>query len=53
MKEFNYFLDSNIFLRPIIKDNFQKVKECEILFEEIKRGKLKAFTSNLVLSEIV
>jgi predicted nucleic acid-binding protein len=53
MREVNYFLDSNIFLRPIVKDDLQKVKECENLFEKIKKGELKVFTSNLVLAEIV
>lgn len=52
MKELRYFLDANIFLRPIIKDNPRKLKECEVLFEKIKEGKLKAVTSNLVLAEI-
>ncbi len=53
MKEPKYFLDSNIFLRPIVKDDVRKVEECELLFEKIKRGKIKCFTSNLVLAEIV
>lgn len=35
MKEFKYFLDSNIFLRPIVKDDIQKVKECERIFKKI------------------
>jgi predicted nucleic-acid-binding protein len=46
-------LDSNIFLRPIVKDNLERVKECEILFEKIKKGELKVFTFNLILAEIV
>lgn len=53
MSDFNYFVDSNIFLRPIVKDDLEKVKECERFFEEIKEGKIKVFTSNLVLAEIV
>jgi predicted nucleic-acid-binding protein len=53
MKEFKYFIDSNIFLRPIVKDDSRKVKECEGLFEKIKLGEIKAFTSNLILAEIV
>lgn len=53
MREFRYFLDSNIFLRPIVKDNIQKVKECEDVFQKIKKGEIKAFTSNLILAEIV
>lgn len=53
MRDYEYFLDSNVFLRLIVKDDFKKVKECEVLFKKIKEGKIKAFTSNLVLSEIV
>lgn len=52
MKEAKYFLDSNIFLRPLVKDDARQVKECEFLFEAIKQGKIKAFTSSLVLAEI-
>jgi len=52
-KNFSFFLDSNIFLRPIIKDDLKKVKDCEKLFEEIERGKIKTFTSNLILAEII
>lgn len=52
MKEFKYFVDSNIFLGPIAKDNLQKVKECQEFFEKLKLGKIKAFTSNLILAEI-
>jgi len=53
MSEFRYFLDSNIFLRPIVKDDPEKVRDCERLFEKIERGVIKAFTSNLILAEII
>lgn len=53
MKDYKYFLDSNIFLRPIIKDDFEKAKECEELFKKIKKGTIRAFTSSLILSEII
>ncbi len=53
MNGFEYFIDSNIFLRPIVKDDFRKVKECEELLEKLKSGEIKAFTSNLILAEIV
>lgn len=52
MDNSKYFLDSNIFLRPIVKDDSQKVEECEVLFGKIKRGELKVSTSNLVLAEV-
>ncbi|MDA2922638.1 PIN domain-containing protein [Patescibacteria group bacterium AH-259-L07] len=53
MKGSSYFLDTNIFLRVIFKDDDRKAKECQKLFEKIKIGGLKAFTSHLVLAEIV
>ncbi len=52
MKESNYFLDTNIFLRPIVKDSQRAARECGELFQEIKIGKINAFISNLVLIEI-
>ena len=52
MKENNYFLDTNIFLRPIVKDNKKFVRECESLFQKIKKGEINVFTSNLVLIEV-
>ncbi len=52
MKENKYFLDTNIFLRLIVKDNKKFAKECEFLFKKIKEGKINAFTSNLVLTEM-
>ena len=48
-----YFLDSNIFLRVFVGDNLRMLKECLILFESIKKGKVCAVTSSVVLSEIV
>ena len=52
MKENNYFLDTNIFLRPIVKDSPKATQDCKELFQRIKAGKIDAFTSNLVLIEI-
>lgn len=48
-----YFLDSNIFLRFLIGDNHKMLSECLSLIEDIKGGKINAFTSNVVLSEVV
>lgn len=48
-----YFLDSNIFLRVFVGDSPQMLEECLILFENIKKGKVNAATSSVVLSEIV
>jgi len=48
-----YFLDTNIFLRPIAKDSPAKVKDCEALLTLIKNRRLKAVTSNLIFAEFV
>jgi predicted nucleic-acid-binding protein len=52
MKGNSYFIDTNIFLRPITKDNAKSAEECEFLFQKIKNGNINAFTSNLVLTEV-
>ncbi len=53
MKGGKFFIDTNVFLRIIVKDDQKKVADCEKLIELIKLQKIKAFTSNLVLAEIV
>jgi predicted nucleic-acid-binding protein len=52
MKEGNYFIDTNIFLRMIVKDDKQSAKDCALLFDKIKRGKISATISILILAEI-
>lgn len=53
MRESKHFIDTNIFLRPVVKDDPEKTRDCRMLFEKIKKGEVKAFTSNLVLAELV
>ena len=53
MKEYKYFLDTNIFLRAIVKDDLRAAKECENIFELLQENKFKAVTSTLVLAELV
>ncbi|MDP2656110.1 MAG: PIN domain-containing protein [bacterium] len=48
-----YFLDTNIFLRFVVKDDVAMAKDCERLFERIQEGTLRATTSKLVLAEFV
>jgi len=48
----NYFIDTNIFLRPFVNDDKKVALECLNLFNLIKAGKIEAFTSNFVLAEI-
>ncbi len=47
------FLDTNIFLRHLTKDDPQKARACFALVEAIERGRLSAWTSDLVIAELV
>lgn len=48
----NYFIDTNIFLRVLTKDNPQQFKHCVRFLKLVKQGKIKAFTSTVVMAEI-
>ena len=48
-----YFLDTNIFLRIIIKEDENSFLECTNLIKLIESGKVIAKTSSIVLSEVV
>lgn len=48
-----YFLDTNIFLRTLVKENEPSFKECCQLLKTVKLNKIKAVTANLVLAEVV
>ena len=52
MKGYNFFIDSNIFLRTLLRDKEGSFKDCVKFLNKIKRGEIKAFTSNLVFAEI-
>lgn len=47
------FLDSNIFLRAILRDDKKKAAHCLKLFEKVDRDEVGAATSMLVLNEIL
>jgi len=47
------FLDSNIFLRAILKDDKKKAKNCLGLLDKVDNGEVEAATSVLVLNEIL
>ncbi|KKT56864.1 MAG: PilT protein domain protein [Candidatus Amesbacteria bacterium GW2011_GWA1_44_24] len=50
----DYFLDSNILLRFFADDKKGVAHiECSKLIKNIKEGKIKAYTSHLVLAEVV
>lgn len=46
------FVDTNIFLRALVKENEQTFSECLSFLEKISKGKIKAITSTLVFLEI-
>lgn len=47
-----YFIDANIFLRVLVEEDKKTFKECFRILKAIKEGKIKAFTSSLILAEI-
>lgn len=52
-KDRAYFIDTNIFLRALINDDEKKFVEVIALLEGIKNNRYKAYSSSLVLAEIV
>lgn len=52
MKEYKYFIDSNIFLRTLLKDVESNFDDCLAFLKAVKKGEIRAFSSNLVLAEI-
>ncbi|MFZ5932537.1 MAG: PIN domain-containing protein [Patescibacteria group bacterium] len=49
----DYFIDSNIFLRVIVEEDKKSFLECKNLFQAIEDRKLRWFSSNIVLAEVV
>ncbi|MFB6212634.1 MAG: PIN domain-containing protein [Candidatus Magasanikbacteria bacterium] len=47
------FVDTNVFLRLVEKENEQFYKECYNFFKEVEERNVKILTSPLVLAEIV
>ena len=47
------FLDANIFLRHLRNDDPVRSPACKALFVQIERGSLEAWSSDLVISEVV
>ncbi|MBI2641004.1 PIN domain-containing protein [Candidatus Roizmanbacteria bacterium] len=48
-----YFVDSNIFLRVLAKDNKEQFNSCIVFLKTLKENKIDAYTSTIVLAEIV
>lgn len=47
-----YFIDSNIFLRTLIKEDEKSFRDCYRLLKLVQEKKIKTFTSSLILAEI-
>jgi len=47
-----YFLDTNIFLRVLIREEQQSHDECLSLLKAVKAGHVRAVTSDIVLAEV-
>ncbi len=47
------FLDTNIFIRHLTNDHPQHSPACFALIQAIEKGKVRAWTSDLVISEVV
>lgn len=48
-----YFIDANIFLRIIVKENEKSFDDCSNLLQSVLKGEIKAVSSNIILAEIV
>ncbi|MGB6839051.1 MAG: PIN domain-containing protein [Microgenomates group bacterium] len=47
-----FFVDTNIFLRTLIREDEETYQDCYKFFEFVKLNKIKAVTSHIVLAEI-
>lgn len=48
-----YFIDSNIFLRVLAKDNESQFGYCVDFLKALKENKIDAYTSTVILTEVV
>lgn len=46
------FIDTNVFVRFLTQDDPKKFQECKKFFEFIEKGKIRPYTSNIVILEI-
>lgn len=47
------FVETSVFIRFLTADDHQKFKDCTVFFKKIEQGKLRPYTSNIVLLEIL
>ena len=48
-----HFIDTNIFLRFLTKDDLQKAKVCRNLLNQASEGKIKLYTTDIVFAELI
>jgi len=48
-----HFIDTNIFLRFLTKDDPEKAESCKKLLQEASEGRIKLFTTDLVFAELI
>lgn len=53
MRGYRYFIDTNIFLRALVREEQKTFTECVSVLNVIRQKRLLACTSNLVLAEVV
>jgi len=46
------FIDTSVFIRFLTADDKQKFQECQKFFEDAQEGKIRSYTSNIVILEI-
>lgn len=46
------FIDTSVFIRFLTKDDHQKFEQCSQFFELVEEGKIRPYTSNIVILEI-
>lgn len=47
------FVDSNVFIRFLTKDDEQMFFDCQKFFKSINEGKLRPYISNIIILEII
>ena len=47
------FVETSVFMRFLTADDLQKFKDCVAFFEKIEQGKIRPYTSNIIILEIL
>lgn len=47
------FVETSVFMRFLTADDPQKFKDCVVFFEKIEQGKIRPYTSNVIILEIL